>query len=159
MGKREEVYVFDDDENPSARPVSVEVTDDRVLAEEQDAIVDQLRFMRKRALALTDDDVVVSLEDKKVDQDLKNHRTIVKASFNQAIADVKAAATLAELDAIPWGTDVHELYVLEFPNTLGQTDPTKVKKQKEKKGSKGDEIPDTKSFQAAKLPRNLKSKR
>lgn len=137
-GIREEVYVFDDPSSPTPTPVSVSVTDSRVLADEQDRIVALLRYMRRRALSLTDDEALDDMEGSKKDKVLSDHRKAVRNTFKAIITEIRAATTLAALDAIEWGAQVDALYTAEFPDTLGQKDPSKPKKQKESKSTKAD---------------------
>jgi len=140
MGTKEEVYVFDDDHNPSPKPVSVTPVDTRVLAEEQDSTASWLREMRVRALKFTEHEALDDLEENKKDKDLADHRKAVRVAFNTAIASVKAARSLAELDTLTWGKDIDDLYQVEFPESLGQKDPAIPKKLKESKSKQGDDI-------------------
>lgn len=138
MGVKEEIYTFDSDKAPSAEPVSVVTSDTRVLADVQDELVDFIRLQRKRYLAMTDEEAMEDTELGIKDKPLKDHREKVRYVCNVSLVAIKAAATLAELDAIPWSEDLANLVEAEFPDSLGAKDPSKKPKQTESKSSQGD---------------------
>ncbi len=143
-GVREEVYVFDYDGDGkllSQVPKSVTTNDTRIFSDEQAKLLDEVRFARRRVLSFTDEEAADDIEQVKNDPVLKAHRKEVRRVCNTQIAALQAAMTLAELDAIPWATEIDAMVLIELPNTLGHKDPTTERKRVETKSSKVDDIP------------------
>lgn len=101
----------------------IKKSDNRLLAEARQQLIEDLRGLRAKMLSVTDTEAIIEQEDGTNGQTspLWHHRGRIRAVFAYLIWAANNASSLEELDEIDWAEDVRQLQEAEFgPTGFGQ---------------------------------------